>query len=743
MPFIKLTQFQSSLIATLLVAATQLAGCSIYDFRQLIAQPNNALLIRQDGQHNSLSTPIAGEKHTHLEGVHVDPKQLPVTPSNSLAVKAEANAPFSPVTNLEQAQKNLIHYLTAIEQQPEIAESLLTKAEELTVRYPDDALLQSLFQRMSRYSTWQPVSSIINSAGIDFVSINGWQPESPFIRTRRALLPPVAENEHVIFGDQRLVLLLTNLTATSLHIDARLDDVPFLPESPTQLLYQLDERPAQQILLVDKADWLHLNLTVPTGEHSVRIYQKNPVGNQYVKLRFDDTLTNLILLQERPYFISTPQTPLELYSLGPSQLRIDELIDGVTSYRYQQVANGWHTISLPPPLGQSRRLMRVSQRVAVLQPQALNNRIIPRTLIPVPVPEAVLNPPVISDKVELIDAFTLGKQQNGTLSAGLDLVRRNNQQSDNNLATDSFLAEEQFKQDRINYRYYDEPHDVYWNTQGFVRAREYGNPSFGLDESVYFNPDWLPFSVRSSAKVIAQVPRDQLEALGQLDLSTSQAYNLHPKARLIPSVAYFVRAMSLRTISKANNNPTFQRQVDQDVYTPYRADHTAGMTPALMLEFRPWLDTLWWNKISLGTNEDFDVTRPDHYSYEEHWQQLLGSIVLDASYRVTFYQADGPDRTDSHPRSYAGLGLNWQHWTSNQNRIDLAAQYSHDIERNANLATLSFTYHFGVGRRLRDFAPNEIDFRDNRQRLGLNGKNNVMRDVDRCTWQCSSLKVSK
>ncbi len=341
-------------VLSLFVGITLLPSCSIYDVKQVITLPGNAMLIRQDGKHNALSVPTASDTITHLNDAQINPKQLPQTPSNSLAVEARAPAQHSPITNPEQAQKTLINYLARVEEHPETIEKLLTEAEQLCLRYTDDALLQSLYQRMLRYSDWQPVNTIINSAGIDFISINGWHPESPFIRTRRALLPPVAENEQVIFGDQRLVLLMANPTAITLPIDVRLDDVPFLPESPTQLLYQVDERPAEQLLLNDKDDWRRFTLNIPAGGHSVRFYQQHPVGNQYVKLRFADQGVHLAVTQERPYFVSTRQTPLEFYSQGPSQLRIDEVIDGVNSFRYQSVPEGWHTISLPPPEGKSR-----------------------------------------------------------------------------------------------------------------------------------------------------------------------------------------------------------------------------------------------------------------------------------------------------------------------------------------------------------------------------------------------------
>jgi hypothetical protein len=855
---------------TLLVLLALLSGCSIYDFKQLVAPLNAALLIRQKGQSKKLSIRPSVDTYTRLNGTTFDPKQIAVTPSDSLAVETQNPSSSiittsSSVTNAEQAQKTLIRYLALVEEQPERIEKLLNDAEQLAQRYPSDDVLQSLWQRLSRYSDWQPVNSIISSAGIDLVSFNSWQPESPFIRARRALLPPVADNEQIVFGDQRLVMLMVNENAVSLKAQARLEDIPFLPASATTMLYQVDDLPPQQLALADKDDWKTIILTVPAGEHAVRFYQERPVGNQYIKLRFDESGSELAVTQERPYFISTAAQPLEFYSQGPSVLRIDELDQGNSTYRYQQVPEGWHTFRLPPPKGKSRSLLRVSQRVVNLHPKQINNRVVKRTLNPVAEPEAIPQSPVISDKVELIDAYKLGKQEDGTLSAGLSFVRRNNMQE-----SGSSLGEEQFQQDKVNYRYFDELNNAYWNSQGLFRIREYGGPSLGLEESIYYNPDWLPFNVRGNAKLFAQVPDDNLEALGQMSLSLSQAFNLHPKVRLIPNVTFFARALSrsqsgldqlagldpnlpkkklnseiikqlnprkpldpkrfntlrevrsklpqldiktrelaLKTIFKlkrsglSTRDRTFvpkllsevtglsasdpkiipkaisrlsltqqissndtkllskrvsrltglspndqdltsravslsnqrAQEVDQDIYTPYKSQHPAGLVASLTLEVRPWLDTVWSTKIGSGTNEDFDITLPDHYSIEEHWLQLLGSVTLDASYRTTFYQADA-DRSNASKRSFASLEFNWQHWTAHQNRLELATQYTYDIERKAHLAMLSFTWHFGEGRGLRDFALGEIDFRDIRQRQFTDGHNNIMRAVDDCTLPC-------
>jgi hypothetical protein len=334
-----------------------------------------------------------------------------------------------------------------------------------------------------------------------------------------------------------------------------------------------------------------------------------------------------------------------------------------------------------------------------------------------------LKPPVVADKVKLTDAFKLGKQEDGTLSLAVDLVRRNNKQE-----SGKTLPLEQFAQYRVNYRYFDEPTETYWNTQGFIRAREFGGPTFGFDESIYYNPKWLPFNIRTDAKIIAQVPHDQLEWLGQWNITASQNYNLTPKFRLVPNLTFFARTMSLRNSQLARHDEELKKKIDQDIFTPYKADHPAGMHPGLTMDYAPWLDTLWVGNVGLTTNENLDIGKPDHYSAETHWKQLLGNVVLDGYYRAAYYQIDN-DRTARETRSYVGLDLNWQRWAIDQHRIELSAQYSYDMQRKAHLAMLSLSVHFGQGRGYRDFAPGEIDFRDIRQRTDIHEQNNSIQDL--------------
>lgn len=708
-----------------------LSGCAIEaESEQLTAEPNSMIVIRQSASGNALQisdNPIKTD--ITLEPVF-DPQRLRGNVSSSIAAEKSERietAQASSLSEVEQARHTLIRFLDLVENQPAKIEEFWVEAEALAQHYPDDKLVQSIWQRLALYSDWQPVNSVIRSGGIDIISLNGWHPETPGLRARKALLPPVRDNEQVIVGDQRLVLVILNQRPAEVTVQVRLEDIPFLPQAPAVLVYGLDNEPPRKVVLNDNDDWRKIGFTVPAGEHALRFYQEQALGNQFIKLKFDDRNGEIGVAQERPYFISTNETPLEFYSRGPSRLRIDELDEGKISYRYQTVPEGWHTIRLLPPEGRSRVLFRVSQRVANLNPGKPAIRIVQRELASVP--DAALSEKSVDNngKVLLTDAFRLGEQQDGTMSAGLDFVRRNNKQE-----SGATLPEEQFMQTRINYRYFDEPDDLYLNTYGYARYREFGGPVFGIAESVYFNPEWLPFNVIGSAKVNAQAQSKDLQALAQANLTLTQAYVILPKIRLLPSLTMFARTLSMDAQSAQKLQPI---EIDQDVYTPYKSQHQAGFSPALTLQAKPWLDTVVSTRVGLGTNEDFSLGHPDHYNTEAHWQQMLGSVALDASYRIAFYQPDN-DRVHAQTRSYAGLEANWQHWLQNQNRLEVSAQYSYDIERKTNLAMLSFTWHLGEGRGLRDFDPTEIDFRDIRQRQFVGGLNNTMRTGGQCLPSC-------
>ncbi|MEN9867335.1 MAG: hypothetical protein RL748_2925, partial [Pseudomonadota bacterium] len=73
---------------------------------------------------------------------------------------------------------------------------------------------------------------------------------------------------------------------------------------------------------------------------------------------------------------------------------------------------------------------------------------------------------------------------------------------------------------------------------------------------------------------------------------------------------------------------------------------------------------------------------------------------------------------DGHWHKQHKLALKTSHdlWLQQQQRLELGFSLQRDLRQNSTAAMLSLKLHLGNGRGLRDFAPEEIIFRELRQR---------------------------
>jgi hypothetical protein len=432
----------------------------------------------------------------------LQPEQLPLTLSSAQAV------PFDSITlnlvpnSLQQAQLAMISYVWQIESLPDLLtnKEILVAAEQLTLQYPNDPKIGTLWQRLSRHTQWQKLGNIINPAGVQFVPIKGWAPESTALEARKNLLEPVQPDEHILFSDKVLVFSMYNTAPISLHTSVRLLDVPFLPEQDADLIYQVDDGELHKVHLSRNNNGKQLTLKIPVGDHQIRLYIAESIGNQFVALRFNDHAHDLSLQQERAYFLSTVQQPLQVYVRSPTMLRIDEWRQGASYNSYQAITEvGWQTVSFAPTQGQQESLLRVKQRILTTGSKKITNRIVERDLVSVP--ESKLSPELTRAlaSITLVDEYKLGAQEDGTWSTGLDFQRRNNVQEDSRL-----IAPEQFVQFRVEHRYFDKSLQGYWFSQGLARYRERGGPTFGLKGAFDWQPKAWPVNTKFKAHIFVQ-----------------------------------------------------------------------------------------------------------------------------------------------------------------------------------------------------------------------------------------------
>jgi hypothetical protein len=629
-----------------------------------------------------------------------------------------------PVENEQNALSRMLALLWVAEKDPERYSAALVQAERLIRHYPSLVELQPIWNRLKRHSRWSQLSNIYNSAGMRSIEGQGWQPDNIALRIRKALLQPFPADEEVLSGSDRLVLAMLNRSPTRLQLSLRLETLYFLPRQPVELVYQVDGKESRTMSIMPDHPEQMVQIPIPAGEHQLRLFLRQPVINHFLRLRFQEDNHPVIVRWERAYQLATSEQPLQFYMLGPGWLRIDEWRDGETFSRFQDVADGWQLVTLNPSEGRKESLLRVNQRrYGPEEPQGGAAQVVKRTLEPVPGPVVRLPDIPPANRVHFEDAFPLGRQQDGSWSLGVSLVRRNNLQEDI-----SPNLPEQFTEFFVTHRYFNEPRHTYFESGALGRIREYGGPTVGFNEMVEYRPDWTSLNFRLQGSLFFQVPEDKQEWSGLLRLAAFQRYDLSPKTSLHPYLSVFGRYLSLRDDLRVRVDDNFKRKVDQDIFTPYKADHRSGVVAALGLRHRPWLDTRWSVRGSVVSNENMNVFVPDHFGVRVDWDQLLGPVAASLNYLATFYLEDG-DRTRRIIRDRVNLGLSWNYWLANQNRLELALDYTYDIDRKNNLGFLAFTWHFSDGRGYRDFRPGAFPFRNIRRRQVPQDRNNVVSDV--------------
>ncbi|MDH3598739.1 MAG: hypothetical protein OEU26_03755, partial [Candidatus Tectomicrobia bacterium] len=463
------------------------------------------------------------------------------------------------------------------------------------------------------------------------------------------------------------------------------------------------------------------------GRHTLRVSLDNPAANQFLRLGVVETRagTNpqpLVRSIERAYHVATHQEPIRLLVLGPSWLRVDDWQEGGIRTRYRAVASGWQPISIAPDANQSERLVRIHQRVTAPTPQPLRARTVTLQpdLLPEPLGQLAHHP--ASPIVALQDAYPLGQQEDGTWSFNSKWVSRTNVQEDTRLGEN-----ERFWELGATHRYFDTHRRLYYETDLLGRARTDGGPTLGLQEHLVYRPRWRRLTLGLSGKAFVQLPAwdSDLAASAIIEGSAAQRFALGTKAFHLPSLALFGRVLSMDRASEDASG-----RVDQDVFTPFKADHRAGLKLAESLIYRPWLDTLWSGKLTLTTNEDLDIFQPDRLTLRLQWKQLVGALQINTAYRYAHFFADD-NRDSAKDRHTLYLDTRWELWRpTGQHRLEVRLRLRYDPVSNDLGVLLGVAWHMGTGRGYRDFRPGSIDFRDVRQRRIPQVFNNRLYDAE-------------
>lgn len=633
----------------------------------------------------------------------------------------------------------LLLYLS--ESRPERQPEYESLARTLFEKYRFGRKDQTLFQQITGRTQWKQVRLVHGGAGLRLVPVAKWSPENPALRIRKALLASPLESDVVLAGDEQIVLSLENPTSsTGLEVSWRLSEVSYLHPEPMDIVYQLDNGRQRKITLEPDQPRLSLRLNIPPGRHRFVTGIASRYGNQFLQLRFQESVPSVHVpargavwlpqVRERSYHVVTSREPLTLSIQGPNTLRIDELRNGNVLSRYRVIGHGVQTITLRPEKNQKEMLVRLYKRVAKNSEAAKGRpRSIQRTYPELPPPLLVLPERAGQEgRIRFTDAYALGRQEDGTWSAGLSWYKRRAVEEDR-AGGDG----ETFFQFSGSYHHLYDPMPTYLESTVFLRKRTHGGPTLGVHADVTRKYNHFPLTVRLTGDVVTQNPeagetnffdRDPTEWAALLQARVYQERPLSGKLKHRPMLTVFGRLMSLKDATRYEAGT-----VDQDIFTRYKADHRNGLRFSEYLSYRPRLDTVFFTRGSYTTNADMNPFHPDNIRISAGLGQLLGPLEVDFRYQFSHYFEDD-DRIRPVDHNDLALGLTWDYWFRDQTRIQLGVKGYYRVDSDELSGMAGLTWFFSPGRGMKDLRPGRDLFYGLKASRASQLDNNEISDVD-------------
>lgn len=166
---------------------------------------------------------------------------------------------------------------------------------------------------------------------------------------------------------------------------------------------------------------------------------------------------------------------------------------------------------------------------------------------------------------------------------------------------------------------------------------------------------------------------------------------------------------------------------DEDVYTRYLKDHPRAMNLTYKLNYNVFMDTELWGRIFETTTPSMNFMKPDSMTYGVGINQLAGPFIVNLRYAIR-HNYKTPNRTIPFNRNFVDIDVVWNRWLCDHERLELKFNIGRVFDTNiarrrrnvegvkAWVGYLTLTWHFGNGRDFRDFSPENIQFRQIRER---------------------------
>lgn len=680
----------------------------------------------------------------------------PVAATDLPAARATA-PPATPATTMAALVRRVETGRTSLE-------AVLPAAAALAHAHPDDHALGRLWGRLTRDGVaWEPVLTLIDSAGLWLEPTAGWQPSGPALRARAALLPPLDPETVLLTRDTAATVGRDHGVPWRLEVDLEALALPTLPPEPVVVALQIDDTSPRTVRLVPGTR-RHLVAEVPAGDHTVRLSLPGVRSNRYVAARLIEVVPGpggptrepLVYEQERAYDVATADTPLVLAIDGPAFVQIEERRDDATLIRFAAVPAGADTLTLTPPAGRAEANYRVFQITPADPDDSRGRSVVPFAEAATAPPSPALAPPaelgtvdrrrgllfarggdgawrnslppsafIPGKPVVLDDRVGLDQRLGATVS--LFLRGRRRTAADDEGTGDPPPPEPRPRptaprppSDRdpefshtleagAQVRRFEADHDRYFFGEIFVREGLDDPVVLGLSGRVVQRFDDYDLSASLSADLFVQFDDGPgaLPVHARLNGRLARGWDIAPKTRLVLAGGGFLRALSLDGRSASG------RRLDPDVFSGFKDNHRAGLFLDGTFIWRPWLDTEFEVSARLDTNER--PSSPDRAGITVGVSQLIGPVVVGARYRARRFFADN-DRDRGVWRTDLRLAAETELWRDDGGRLDLGVATRYRIEQNEWTGVVSLTWHLPTGGRgYRDFRPGEVPFREIRE----------------------------
>ncbi len=608
-------------------------------------------------------------------------------------------------------------------------DKLIAQSEKIYADSGNAQALTSVINRIRRYSRWELLNTVQHSDGFWIQQFTDYNPESPNSLIYKSLLDPETTDviDELLGNGSKQVVSVFYPYDGDIKLSLRSLAPFFMLTKTVKVSIQVDDNEPQYQSV--SAETEVVSIALLSGRHTIKIEVLQAPLHHRLMLALDDRNNEAVdNTQYRRYQISTKHQPL-IYKLhGSAWLRIDKLLrkkdnqTDVVESNYRYYPEGDHQLELVENSSEGVSYYRVFTRkksqqrykdvsVSWLDKSATKGEtdvmLYADNVVAFNQPENIKKPSVI------IDAWKLGRQQDGTTSLLLTSVDQNLILDELSISSDKYIETE------LAYRKHNPLskfiHGRWFYLAALARVRQEGNNSIGVKSRLRGQFNTIPVDWTIDGRAYAQQIASSTESSVQLQLRLSQTRWLGRQFYHLPKVDLFARWLSASSDAAEIN-------VDRDVYSNYKKDHPSGFRLSETLVYRPYQDVEFYTGLTLIGNANW--TDLDQYRSRIGARVQWGAARWDINARNLQFMQD-ENRQAATSRSVVQARILLEKWLYPRYRFELAAAIDHDVDSGDDTLRVQFSVHQSEGRGYLDYSPAETLFRDLRQsklKAGLNNE---------------------